>query len=111
MGIHRVGPSYRATFDSGLRHVLLGLVPGRTVQSPKLVALPMHRDGSPTTVEPVRVRDEVLRALRDFTAATGVHLGIEAIEYVPNDSPYYEKYYSLAYNLALEISGSRRTQE
>lgn len=110
MGIHRVGHSYRATFDSGLRHVLVGLVPGRASRSPKLVALPMHRDGAAATVEPARVKVEVLRALQDFAAATGTQLDIEAIEYVPNDSPYYDKYYSLAYNLALEISGSGRTQ-
>jgi hypothetical protein len=108
MGIFRVGASYRATFDSGLRHVLVGIIPGRRANtSPRLIPLPMHRDGSAASVDPSRVRDEVLRAVRDAASATGAHVCVEAIEYVPNDSPYYEKYYTLAYNLILEICGGR----
>ena len=105
MAIARVGRSYRATFDSGLRHVLLGLVPASpgAGAAPRLVALPMHRDGAPAEVDPAQVRREVLKALGEIAASTGVQVDIEAIEYIPNDSPYYEKYYSLALDLGRHI--------
>jgi len=68
-----------------------------------MVALPAHKGGSAASVDPQRVLEEVTRALADVEAATGVAVYVEAIEYVPNDSPYYEKYYSLAYNVGLQI--------
>jgi hypothetical protein len=104
--IFRAGLSYRLTFDSGLRHVLLGLVPGprASIQTPRLVALEPHADGSPPLIDPVRVRKEVMRAVRDTEESTGIAVSLEVIEYVPNDSPYYEKYYSLARNLLLAIA-------
>lgn len=107
MKVYRTSKSWRATFDSGLRHVLVGLVPAtsRGNAPPRMVALPAHRDGSAASVDPLRVFEEVTRALADIETATGVAVHVEAIEYVPNDSPYYEKYYSLAYNVGLQIVG------
>ena len=109
MSIFRVGRSFRATFDSGLRHVLLGLVPGSpgAGTAARMVALPPHRDGAPAEVDPSRVRREVLKALSEVAASTGVQLDIETIEYIPNDSPYYEKYYTLALDLGRHIIRGR----
>jgi hypothetical protein len=109
MAIARVGRSYRATFDSSLRHVLLGLVPAASgpVSPPRMVALPMHRNGAPASIDPARVLREVTRALREIEANTGVAIPLEAIEYVPNDSPYYEKYYSLALDLGRHLTRGR----
>ena len=113
MKIFRKGRTFRAVFDSGLRHVFLGLVPTSRSPAvgPQLIALPDVPDGTSASIDPQRVRAEVLRAMADFRKSTGVAVHLEAIEYVPNDSPYYEKYYTLAYNLAAEISGTRFGEE
>ncbi len=104
MKIYRRGQSYRATFDSGLRHVFLGLVIApSSPSSPQLIAMPMIPDGQPPSVDPPRVRREVMRAISEVEASTGIAIPLESIEYVPNDSPYYEKYYSLALDLARHI--------
>ncbi len=109
MKIYRSGNSFRAMFDSGLRHVLLGLVPalGENDSPPRLIPLARVREDNSSSVEPARVLEAVTKAIRDFRASTGLIVSLEAIEYVPNDSPYYEMYYSLAYKLAAEISKSR----
>ena len=109
MKIFRNGRAFRAVFDSGLRHVFLGLVPASRAPAvePRMIALPAVPDGTPASIDPQRVHAEVLRAVADFRASTGLAVHLEAIEYVPNDSPYYEKYYTLAYNLAAEMSGTR----
>lgn len=109
MSMFRVGRSLRATFDSGLRHVLLGLVPATpgAGTTTRMVALPPHRDGAPAEIDPARVKREVLKAIGEIAASTGVQVEIEAIEYIPNDSPYYEKYYTLALDLGRHIVRGR----
>ena len=101
MRVFRHGPSYRVAFDSGLRHVLLGLIPGTGRTDPKVIAL---RTTSNSELDPLRIKREVTQALADVAREHGLQLPIDAIEYVPSDSPYYEKYYSLARELALYIA-------
>ena len=43
--------------------------------------------------DPDRVRAAVGQGLREAAEETGVPIRIETIEYIPNDSPYYECYY------------------
>ena len=105
----KVGRSFRGVFEGGERNVLLGLVPSDAIRQggPRLVPLDPHKNGPVGQVEPERVLDAVQQALRDTEAATGVRTSLEAIEYVPNDSAYYEMYYSLACKLLRWIATER----
>ncbi len=47
-----------------------------------------------------------MEGIRDAEGVVGSPIPIAAIEYVPDDSPYYEKYRSLAAYLAMCIAGA-----
>jgi hypothetical protein len=109
MQVIRNGDSYRVAFDSGLRHVLLGLIPAvpGTSPSPQVIALRQLDPNARPAVDATKMKEQVLRALADVGEEVGTGVGIDAIEYVPDNSPYYEKYYELACILALHIAADR----
>jgi hypothetical protein len=71
-----------------------------------VVALPppIGTYGAP---EPEKVRTAVASALSEYATKTGHRVRLAAIEYVPNDSAYYEMYYGHALALAEAISADQ----
>jgi hypothetical protein len=107
MRVYRVGNSYRRSFQGGERNVLLGLIPGTLDPSEApVVALPppIGTYGAP---DPVEVRNAVASALSEFATKTGHRVQLAAIEYVPNDSAYFEMYYGHALVLAEAITADQ----
>jgi hypothetical protein len=105
MKVVRVGNSYRRSFQGGPRHVLLGLVPGALdpAEAP-VVALPQRGTCDHGPLDSAKVHSAVVQALSQFEAETGHRVQLSAIEYVPNDSPYYEMYYGHALAIAHVIA-------
>jgi hypothetical protein len=105
MKIVKVGDSYRRSFQGGPRHVLLGLVPGiLDPAATPVIALPRAGNCDHGSLDTTRIRSEVANALSDFSGDTGRRIGLAVIEYVPNDSPYYEMYYGHALAIAHAIA-------
>jgi hypothetical protein len=109
MKVHRVGNSYRRSFQGGPRHVLLGLVPGPLdpAETP-VIALPRAGTCDHGPLDPARIRGEVAKALSEVEAKTGYRVRLATIEYVPNDSPYYEMYYGHALAIAEAMADHQR---
>jgi hypothetical protein len=108
MRVHRVGNSYRRSFQGGPRHVLLGLVPGTLdpAETP-VVALPQRGTCDHGPLDPAKIHSAVVQALSQFEAETGHGIRLSAIEYVPNDSPYYEMYYGHGLAIAHVIANDQ----
>lgn len=108
MKVVRVGNSYRRSFQGGPRHVLLGLVPGNLdpAETP-VVALPQKGTCDHGPLDSAKIHSAVVKALGKFEAETGHRVRLSAIEYVPNDSAYYEMYYGHALAIAHVIANDQ----
>jgi hypothetical protein len=106
--VFRVGNSYRRSFQGGPRHVLLGLVPGTLAPAEApVVALPQSGTCDHGPLDRAKIHSAVVQALSEFEAETGHRVRLSAIEYVPNDSPYYEMYYGHGLAIAHVIANDQ----
>jgi hypothetical protein len=113
MQVYRDGNTYKIAKIAGPKHNFLGLVLDlrKQTSTPRVQAISTHQHGMPASISGDEVLKQVTKGVANANLEFKSHFVVDAIEYVPTDTPDDGVYTLLARRIIEEAAKNMLTRD